>query len=1187
MVYDAADGYVVLFSGSGASDDTWTFSAGKWTEITTPTPPERTYAAMAYDAYNGYVLLFGGHDGTTFFGDTWTFHGGIWKNISSTVGPAPSARAFAAVTYYGNASDGYVLLFGGNDSNPPQADGGYFSDTWEFNGTWAQLPSGGVLCGGANQPSCAPGSAPTPRATGSMTYDPIDQYAVLYGGGSTKNISLDDTWTFSGGVWKNITSTSGLIPSRSYFSRYYTMMTFDAADGYVLLFGGVNGSDLASNLTWGFVHGVWSDLTSSLSIKPSPPARFGGAMAFDGADGSTVLFGGLSNVKANNSTQTPPTLGDTWTYLDGDWTNITPQAYMVTFSESGLLKGMSWNVTTDDNVVSSNSVFVRFYLPSGTYPYTAAVSGGYTVPISGNLTVGTKNVEVPVNFNGEKYTASFTESHLPKNTAWSVTIFGQQVSSSNDGTIKFQSTNALFNGTYTYRIGVVPGYRTTDQANITIDGANIAVLVNFVPALYTVTFSESGLPAHTTWKVTLNGASNSSTASYENFSEPNGTFAYSIGIVPGYSTTDSGTVVVNGANASISVTFGVTEFSVTFVEAGLPTADLWYVNITPGPDLVGSGAASQLSTSLANGTYSITVTTNDRTHAASYAPNFQVKGKALSIGLTFTPYTYKVTFKETGLPSGTNWSVTANSLTQYSKTNSIPFLEVNGTYNYTANGSAPFPFTVRGSPLTVTTPFYKVTFTESGLAKNTSWQVTLAGATLAQPAASIIFYLANGTYGYRIGLVSGYRTTDAGSLMVKGVSLTVRPSFLRTTYTVKFTETGLPSGTRWYVVFDDINTSVTTSSISFTGVANGTFGYTIGQQVGYALNGPYSGSVTVAGGGQGTTSNTVSVAWTPARYSAMFEETGLPAGWIWNVTVKGTTISSGTNATTFQEPNGSYSFAVVSSGKLYQPIYTPSFAINGASVMVNVSFSLYTRPVTFKESGLPSGTSWNVTVGAVTHGASTSSIAFTEPNGTYTYTATVAAFGDTYGQFTVKGSSVTVNLAYYKVSFTKSGLPSNSSWQVTTNGATQTSTGTIVFYLVDGAYSYQIGIVPGYTARDSGNITVHSAALTQPTPFTQLKYTITFKETGLSQVNWSVTIGATTIATNASTHVFKLANGTQSYSIAAPTGYTADPVNGTFPVNGSSLTISVTFTWHPASRGDPALPSSTEGPEPQAPVRFL
>ena len=42
-------------------------------------------------------------------------------------------------------------------------------------------------------------------------------------------------------------------------------------------------------------------------------------------------------------------------------------------------------------------------------------------------------------------------------------------------------------------------------------------------------------------------------------------------------------------------------------------------------------------------------------------------------------------FQESGLASGTAWSVTLNGQTVYSTTNTIVFLEMNGTYKYTIN----------------------------------------------------------------------------------------------------------------------------------------------------------------------------------------------------------------------------------------------------------------------------------------------------------------------------------------------------------------------------------------------------------------------------------------------------------------------------------------------------------------------
>ncbi|MGC2035756.1 MAG: kelch repeat-containing protein, partial [Thermoplasmata archaeon] len=295
MVYDAntSDNYVLLFSGSGASDDTWTFSNGVWAELSPAIePPQRTYAAMAYDPLAGYVVLFGGHNGANnYLGDTWKFAGDQWTELTPPV--APSARAYAAFTY--DPAAGGILLFGGNNSEFSH-NAGYLGDTWEFtnasNGTWTQVPTGGIDCGGFSQHNCNVTAAPSARATASMTYDARDGYAVLYGGGAANKTSLSDTWTFANGTWTDIAATAGFTKARD-----YTMMTFDnaTADDYVLQFGGINGGDRSINTTWQFLSGSWTNLTSSVPINVSPPIRFGGAMVYDARDGYTVLFGGLSN----------------------------------------------------------------------------------------------------------------------------------------------------------------------------------------------------------------------------------------------------------------------------------------------------------------------------------------------------------------------------------------------------------------------------------------------------------------------------------------------------------------------------------------------------------------------------------------------------------------------------------------------------------------------------------------------------------------------------------------------------------------------------------------------------------------------------------------------------------------------------------------------------------------------------
>src|SRR2546426_4963709 len=115
MVYDAADGYVLLFggccTGSPFLGDTWKFSAGSWTKLDISGPSARFLdAGMVYDAADGYVLLFGGQDASSarYLGDTWKFSAGVWTNLAIT---GPSPRDDFGLAY--DAADGYVVLYGG------------------------------------------------------------------------------------------------------------------------------------------------------------------------------------------------------------------------------------------------------------------------------------------------------------------------------------------------------------------------------------------------------------------------------------------------------------------------------------------------------------------------------------------------------------------------------------------------------------------------------------------------------------------------------------------------------------------------------------------------------------------------------------------------------------------------------------------------------------------------------------------------------------------------------------------------------------------------------------------------------------------------------------------------------------------------------------------------------------------
>ena len=154
----------------------------------------------------------------------------------------------------------------------------------------------------------------------------------------------------------------------------------------------------------------------------------------------------------------------------------------------------------------------------------------------------------------------------------------------------------------------------------------------------------------------------------------------------------------------------------------------------------------------------------------------------------------------------------------------------------------------------------------------------------------------------------------------------------------------------------------------------------------------------------------------------------------------------------------------------------------------------------------------------------------------------------------------------YAVTFTESGLASGTSWSVTFNGNTQSSTGTSTSFSVpDGTYSYTIGSVSGYSASpSSGSVTVNGAAQTVSISFTAsppTNYAVTFTESGLaSGTSWSVTFNGNTQSSTGTSTSFSVPDGTYSYTIGSVSGYSASPSSGSVTVNGAAQTVSISFT---------------------------
>ncbi|MDP8012337.1 MAG: hypothetical protein RAK23_05930, partial [Thermoplasmata archaeon] len=215
----------------------------------------------------------------------------------------------------------------------------------------------------------------------------------------------------------------------------------------------------------------------------------------------------------------------------------------------------------------------------------------------------------------------------------------------------------------------------------------------------------------------------------------------------------------------------------------------------------------------------------------------------------------------------------------------------------------------------------------------------------------------------------------------------------------------------------------------------------------------------------------------------------------WSVTLNGTTEYSVTSIIKFKEPNGTYSYSIGSVSGYSISIPSGSITVNGASVSQSIRFTLITvktYSIMFIESGLPSGTSWSVTLNGTANTSSTTSITFYEPNGTYTYSIQqISGYSivQSSGTITVTGSSITKYVIFvqmqqneYYIIFEESGLPSGTSWSVTLNGTTKYTTGTSITFIVkNGTYNYKISLPSGYSAQyTTGTINVEGKSLVVP-----------------------------------------------------------------------------------------------------------
>lgn len=387
---------------------------------------------------------------------------------------------------------------------------------------------------------------------------------------------------------------------------------------------------------------------------------------------------------------------------------------------------------------------------------------------------------VPIAFGvSGSYPVTIKETGLPTGTPWSVTI-GPNLSRSAGTVINLLERN----GTYPYTVTPIPGWTATPwSGNFTVAGKAVTVGISWTRVTYPITFTETGLPAGTFWQVVVGGAGiNGRTATLQ-IDEPNGTYAYQVDGIAGYTATPaSGSVPVNGAGQSYSIAWGIAKFDLTFLEQGLPSGTVWTVNVEGAPNEV---FTPSFRVSVPNGTYPYQLGLVPGFFTSQPSGTAVIDGRAVQVEFNFTAFRTPVNFTETGLPSGTNWSVSVAGLSTSGTGRSFVLDLLNGTYEATVAARAPYALSianvsvaVHGAPIEVPVPFAPLPGWLTGSVAPDGATVTVNGTVLTLSSGAFNLTLPIGNYTLVVTL-SGYQTVTREVSIAPGeatsISLTLNP----------------------------------------------------------------------------------------------------------------------------------------------------------------------------------------------------------------------------------------------------------------------------------------------------------------------------------------------------------------------------------------------------------------------------
>ena len=325
----------------------------------------------------------------------------------------------------------------------------------------------------------------------------------------------------------------------------------------------------------------------------------------------------------------------------------------------------------------------------------------------------------------------------------------------------------------------------------------------------------------------------------------------------------------------------------------------------------------------------------------------------------------------------------------------------------------------------------------------------------------------------------------------------------------------------------------------------------------------------------------------PANVSTIqFNETGLPSGQAWSVTVNGVITTSTSSTITVFVDTGTYNYTTNTSNDVDFKILPNSGSINVSAFTdyyVNIDYINISYPVVFYQNTLISGVSWSVWLNNTTVQKELSStgntVTFYATNGTYTYyvmtpvfdavtftvspqTAGIGVDGPSFTYLT----NITFTYSAYEVVFSQNGLIYPQSWSLVINGTTYNSNPSEqVIFWGNAHKNYSASI-------NSPTLQIHPEQKTYNfTLNASLSYTVDFVidvtivESGYTG-EWHADVNNVEYSSTTNTIVAEVVPGYVSISIwITDTGYTITPAQTVYSNALAPFTLNVSFSQTPTN----------------------